>query len=371
MAMEKFRAAPLPNPTQTYSPEQMRQLIRVLEVYFNQLDSLTPNQAQSYKADKFILNTANTTLPAEGELNWDAPDGTVSIGMESGVVQQIGQELYVRVVNNTGSTIPNGTLVGYVSASATNNVVEVSPYIADGTELTTDFIGMMTHDLPDSGDLGYATTVGLVRGLNTSAFTLGDVLYASPTVAGAFTNVKPTAPDNVVTLGYVAKVGTTDGVVFVRPVLEQQMYYGTFARITDYTPATANTAYAIPLDDTRIANGIVIGTPASRVVVPQSGFYDISATIQYVSTNASAKTVYSWVKANGVDVIESTRLVTVAGNGVYHPILISETVSLAANEYIEIMVATSDATITATAAAATAFSPASPAVNLVVTQVQQ
>lgn len=49
MAMEKFRAAPLPNPTQDYSPEQMRQLIRVLEVYFNQLDSQTPLQAEYFK----------------------------------------------------------------------------------------------------------------------------------------------------------------------------------------------------------------------------------------------------------------------------------------------------------------------------------
>jgi len=38
MAMEKFRAAPLPNPTIEYDAETQRQLIRVLEVYFNQLD---------------------------------------------------------------------------------------------------------------------------------------------------------------------------------------------------------------------------------------------------------------------------------------------------------------------------------------------
>ena len=54
MALEKFRAAPLPQPPQEYSPEQLRQMIRVLEVYFNQLDSKTPNFAQSYRADDFF-----------------------------------------------------------------------------------------------------------------------------------------------------------------------------------------------------------------------------------------------------------------------------------------------------------------------------
>ena len=53
MALEKFKAAPLPNPPVQYDPQYVRQLVRVLELYFSQLDSLTPNQAQSYRADAF------------------------------------------------------------------------------------------------------------------------------------------------------------------------------------------------------------------------------------------------------------------------------------------------------------------------------
>lgn len=53
MALEKFRAPPLPNAPSQYDPQYVRQLVRVLELYFSQLDSLTPNQAQSYRADHF------------------------------------------------------------------------------------------------------------------------------------------------------------------------------------------------------------------------------------------------------------------------------------------------------------------------------
>ena len=53
MALEKFKAAPLPNPPADYDPQYVRQLIRVIEIYFSQLDSFTPNQAQSYRADNF------------------------------------------------------------------------------------------------------------------------------------------------------------------------------------------------------------------------------------------------------------------------------------------------------------------------------
>lgn len=53
MALQKFKHAPLPNPPSEYDPQYVRQLVRVLELYFNQLDSLTPNEAQSYTADYF------------------------------------------------------------------------------------------------------------------------------------------------------------------------------------------------------------------------------------------------------------------------------------------------------------------------------
>ena len=53
MAMEKFTFGNLPIPPAEYSPEHLRQAFRILEIYFNQLDSLTPNQAESYRADYF------------------------------------------------------------------------------------------------------------------------------------------------------------------------------------------------------------------------------------------------------------------------------------------------------------------------------
>jgi hypothetical protein len=54
MALEKFHASPLPNPPAEYDPQYFRQFIRVLELYFSQLDSNTPNMAQSYRATDFL-----------------------------------------------------------------------------------------------------------------------------------------------------------------------------------------------------------------------------------------------------------------------------------------------------------------------------
>jgi hypothetical protein len=52
--MDKFRVSPLPNPPLDYDPQYIRQLIRVLENYFSQMDSSTPNHSDQYTAPKFI-----------------------------------------------------------------------------------------------------------------------------------------------------------------------------------------------------------------------------------------------------------------------------------------------------------------------------
>ena len=54
MALELFKFSPLPNPPEKYDPLFFRQFLRTLELYFSQLDALTPNHAQSYRAEEFF-----------------------------------------------------------------------------------------------------------------------------------------------------------------------------------------------------------------------------------------------------------------------------------------------------------------------------
>lgn len=53
MALIGFRAPALPLPALEYDRRQQDLLVNALRLYFNLLDSLTPQQAQSYKADNF------------------------------------------------------------------------------------------------------------------------------------------------------------------------------------------------------------------------------------------------------------------------------------------------------------------------------
>ena len=58
----------------------------------------------------FDLNYTGAT--AEGRLSWNFEDATLDLGMGGGnVTQQIGQEIYYRVKNQSGATISNGRVV--------------------------------------------------------------------------------------------------------------------------------------------------------------------------------------------------------------------------------------------------------------------
>lgn len=285
-------------------------------------------------------------------------------------IGQASRETFTLVQNSTGATLPKGTVVGFAGVGAAN-LLSVSKYLADGSTPSLYILGVLDETIPDSGATGLCSVWGPVTNIDTSAFNVGDILYASPTVAGAFTNVKPTAPDNVIPVAAVLTKSATDGVIFVRPTIEQQKHYGEFTKTSDQAPAVINTAYALTFDNTEIAEGVSRGLPTSRIVMSQSGLYQFAATIQISSSNANAKNVYVWFRKNGANVANTSRLVTIDINGGYVPVTMSEFFSLAAGDYMEIMFAANDTAILVDNVAATAFAPAAPAVVLAVSQIQQ
>ena len=323
----------------------------------------------SVVTDYIDLNSQAPHVDRIRRLAWNDADQTLDLGMDYGVIQQIGQETYARVENLTGVTLPNGTVVGFVGVGA-NNTLSVAPYLADGATPTLYILGVMTHDLPNSGEVGYCNVWGHVRALNTSAFSIGDILYASPTVAGAFTNVKPTAPDNVIPLAAVLKVGVADGEIFVRPTIEQERYYGEFYNATGVTPAAANTAYALNWDGANIADGISVA--GTQLTVSESGLYQFNARVQFSSTNSNTKSAWVWWRLNGTTTYANSATIgTLSDNNGYLVIRSAKFFSLAVGDYIELMWAVDDTALRPTNVAPTAFAPDAPCALVEITQIQQ
>lgn len=159
-------------------------------------------------------NYAGPGAHVEGTVYWDKNENTLAAMTDvSGVILQIGQEFYVKARNNTAATIPNGTVV-YITG-AIGQRPTIAPADASNSAKVV-ILGMTTADI-GINDNGYVTIAGIVRDLNTNAFTEGDTLYLSATTPGGLTNTMPAAPNFVVRVGYVTYANATQGKVLVRP----------------------------------------------------------------------------------------------------------------------------------------------------------
>ena len=172
------------------------------------------------------FNTSSNISVKPGELAWNNTDGTLDLGMKGGnVVQQIGQEIFYEVRNETGIQIPNGTAVYANGVTVGSGRITVAPYTADGSIRENRFLGIATENIT-SGINGFVTHFGYVRGLDTRGTTassiavgnetwaVGDILYVHPTVAGKLTNVKP---QHEITVAIIINRHQSAGVIFVRP----------------------------------------------------------------------------------------------------------------------------------------------------------
>jgi hypothetical protein len=124
----------------------------------------------------------------------------------------------VPVYNNTGSTITKGTIVRENGADSATGELRIAAF---NSLLSVDahrILGVMTEDIAPNAS-GYARAVGHVRGLNTNSFSVGTLLYASATTAGAWTNALPTAFNSYAQIiGWVTKQNATTGEIYVRIV---------------------------------------------------------------------------------------------------------------------------------------------------------
>lgn len=181
--------------------------------------NLTVTDAIS-NVDSITFNTsAGVTTLANGQLAWNTTEQTLDLVVDSqngGTVLQIGQEMYYRVKNQTGSTIPNGTVVMAAGTVGASGRILVTPAIADGTYPSKYVMGITTEDIADGGD-GFVTAFGKIHGLDTTAFSEGDILYADPAVPGGLANTIPSAPNKKITVAIVINKHAINGTLFVRP----------------------------------------------------------------------------------------------------------------------------------------------------------
>jgi hypothetical protein len=150
---------------------------------------------------------------AVARLRWNDTDGSLNLGLKGGnVVARTTEDAFARVTNRTGVTIPKRSVV-YVSG-AQGNRPTIALADADLEAGSTAVIGITAEAIPDLGE-GFVIISGVLRDVDTSAFTEGAVLWLSQT-AGGITQTRPTQPAHGVLVGYCIRSHASVGQIFVK-----------------------------------------------------------------------------------------------------------------------------------------------------------
>lgn len=174
--------------------------------------------------DKLDFNTGTSDTAGEGQMAWNDTAGTVNLGLKGGnTISNLGQHIHARVVNKV---TPNQTLTkaGYKAvrvSGAQGQRLAVALAQADSDANSADTIGLVCETIATNQE-GFIICVGQLEGINTTGslqgetWADGDVLYLSPTTAGAITKVKPTGAGHIVVIGYVEYAHINQGKIYVK-----------------------------------------------------------------------------------------------------------------------------------------------------------
>lgn len=149
---------------------------------------------------------------SQGQLSWNTDEETLDL-IQNGATLQLGQETQYHVRNNTGADILNGTPVMATGTLGASGRITVAPM--DGTDIANAkyFLGVATEDIENDTD-GKVTNFGKVRGINTTLYGEGAVLWISTTNVGEFTTTEPVTGMRIATAYCINS--HNNGSIFVR-----------------------------------------------------------------------------------------------------------------------------------------------------------
>jgi hypothetical protein len=172
-----------------------------------------------------------------------------------------------------------------------------------------------------------------------------------------------------------ARIGVESKIILVpysAAAYADSIPYGSFYDVNDQSAASTTTAYAITFSNTDLTNNVYLSN-SSRINVRAAGKYNFQFSIQFANDDSQIQDVDVWVRKNGTDIADSNSRFSIDskhGSVKGHVIAaLNLFVDLAANDYIELMWATSS-TLVIIEQIPTQTSPTRPATPSVIATMQ-
>lgn len=162
---------------------------------------------------KLGFTITNEDLPLEiGETKFDPDNDTLVTRLTDVDFLRHGQVQFTKVRNESGATIPKGRAVYVVGGIAESTVLLVAPANNNDIAQAKKLIGITTSDISNNS-FGQVVNSGVVEGLDTNSFEVGDFAYV--TTNGQYTSTIPTKPLITIRVGTIIRKSSTDGAILV------------------------------------------------------------------------------------------------------------------------------------------------------------
>jgi len=163
--------------------------------------------------DFIQFDTGATVTEAIGRLWWGTT-GTLNVRVDSGgFTSQLNEQ--IMVYGKASAAITKGQLVMKTGVVGSSGVITFGPSTTGITDGNV-FVGVAFENIALNG-FGRVVALGLVPGLNTSAYVDNDTLWYDPAGGGAMTATKPAAPNIKAEIGIVTNAGSGgSGSIYVK-----------------------------------------------------------------------------------------------------------------------------------------------------------
>ena len=202
------------------------------------------NSGSEGNVNYISFNTTYDHTHSEGNIHWE--DQFKTLVVDTDVLNfdvEVGQKMVQRVKNVTGAPLSKGDVVYINGGDSAWPTVTTASWEGDPTSAYT--LGIMGNDTLNN-QYGYAVLEGMVRNVDTSGYTAGQVFYLAAT--GSWTGTAPQSPLHEVRLGHIVRVHPESGSVFTR--IQNGYEFSELHDVENYDYNTLPDGYHIEWDAT-------------------------------------------------------------------------------------------------------------------------